>query len=60
MESRVYKRKVDTRDELLAHILDVAARIKKPEKPIRTKTSDLRTRFAKCNAVETEIFEYLC
>jgi len=30
MKSEVYKRKVDTRDELLAGLLDPAARIKKP------------------------------
>jgi hypothetical protein len=29
MKSEVYKRKVDTPDELLAHILDAAALIKK-------------------------------
>jgi hypothetical protein len=29
MKSEVYKRNVDTRDELLAHTLDAAARIKK-------------------------------
>jgi hypothetical protein len=48
MKSRVYKRKVDTRDELLACILDAAARIKKREDQLRRKTRDLRTRAAKC------------
>lgn len=31
MKGEVYKRKVGTRDELLARILDAAAQIKKPE-----------------------------
>jgi hypothetical protein len=31
IKSEVYKREEDTRDELLAHILDAAARIKKRE-----------------------------
>jgi hypothetical protein len=31
MKSEVYKRKVDKRDELSAHILDAAARTKKRE-----------------------------
>ena len=31
MKSEVYKRKVDTRNELLARILDAAARIKDRE-----------------------------
>jgi len=34
-EVRVYKKKVGTRDELFAHILDAAARIKKREDQLR-------------------------
>jgi hypothetical protein len=35
MKGEVYKRKVGTRDESLARILDVAARIKKGENQLR-------------------------
>jgi hypothetical protein len=47
MKSEVYKRKVDTRDKLLALILDAAARVKKLEDQLRRTTRDLRTRVAK-------------
>jgi hypothetical protein len=43
----VYKRKADTRDELLARILDAAARKKTRKDEIRRTTHDLRTRVAK-------------
>jgi hypothetical protein len=46
MKSEGYKRKVDTRDELLASTLDAAARIKKREDQLRRTTRDLRTRVA--------------
>ena len=46
MKSEVFKRKVDTRDELLARILDAAALIKKREDQLRRKTRDFRTRIA--------------
>ena len=36
MKSEVYKRKVDTREELLARILDAAAGIKKSDQHRRT------------------------
>jgi hypothetical protein len=38
-----YKIKVATRDELLARILNAAARIKKREDQLRQTTRDLRT-----------------
>jgi len=44
MKSEVYKRKVDTRNELLARILVAAARIKVREDQLRRKTRDPRTR----------------
>jgi len=47
MRSEVYKTKLDTREELLALILNAAARIKKSEDPLRRTTRDLRTRVAK-------------
>jgi hypothetical protein len=58
-KSEVYKRKVDTRDELLVRILDAAASIKKREDQFRRKTRDLRTRVAKCIDVDGEIFSNL-
>jgi len=50
---------VDTRDELLACILDAAAHIKKREDQLKSSTRDLRTRFAKCTEVDGGIFEHL-
>ena len=51
MKREVYKRKVDTRDELLASILDAAARINKREDQLIQTTCDLRT--------HDEIFKFL-
>jgi len=48
MKMLVYKRKMDTRDELFARILDAAANVKKSEDQLRRTTRDLRTRAAKC------------
>jgi hypothetical protein len=59
MKSEVYKRKVDTRDELLARILDAAARIKIREDNFRRTTCDLHTRDAKCVEVGGGIFQHL-
>jgi hypothetical protein len=56
MKSEVYKRNEDTRNEFLAHILEAAARIKKREDQLRRTTRDIRTRFAKCNEADSEIF----
>jgi hypothetical protein len=55
----VNKTKVDTADELLDRILDVAACINKREDQLRRTTRDLRTRVAKCTEVDGGIFEYL-
>jgi hypothetical protein len=57
MKSEVYKRKMGKRDELLARILDAAARTKKCEDQLRRTTRDLRTRAAKCTEVDGGIFE---
>jgi hypothetical protein len=46
MKSEVYKRKVDTRDELSARIFESAACIKKREHQLRRTTRDLRERIA--------------
>ena len=47
MMSKVYKRMVDTADELFARILDVAGCIKKREDRLRRTTRHLRTQIAK-------------
>jgi len=59
MKSEVYKRKVDTPDELLAHILDVGACIQKCEDQLRRTTRGLRKWFTECNEVDGAIFENL-
>ena len=59
MKSEVYKRKVDTRDDLIARILDVAGRIKKRTDPPRRTTRDLCTRVAKCIDVDDRILDHL-
>jgi hypothetical protein len=46
MKGEVYKRQVDTRDELLARILDAAADIREREDQLRRTARDLRTRVA--------------
>jgi hypothetical protein len=58
-KSEVYKRKLDTRDELLARILDAAACIKKREDQLGQTLRDLSTRVAKCTEVDGGIFEHL-
>jgi hypothetical protein len=59
MKSEVYKRKLDTRDELLARILDAAALIKIREDNLRRRAGDFRTRVAKRFEVDGGIFEHL-
>jgi hypothetical protein len=49
---------VDTRDELLARILDGAGRMKKRGDELE-QWRDLRTRVAKCIEVDGGIFEHL-
>jgi hypothetical protein len=50
---------LDTRDELLARVLDAAARIKKREDQLRQTARDLRPRVAKCNEFGRGIFKNL-
>jgi hypothetical protein len=59
MKSEVYKIKVDTADELLARILDVAGCIKRREDQLRRTTRDLRSRVAKFTEVDGGICEHL-
>ena len=65
MNSEVYKRKVDTRDEFLDPVVGVAAPLpptpppkKKSEDQLKRITSDLRTRVAKCTEVGGGIFQH--
>jgi len=55
----IYKRKVDAPDELLARVLDSAARTNNREYQLRQTTRDLRPRVAKCTEVDGGIFEHL-
>jgi hypothetical protein len=59
VKREVYKRKVDTRDELLARVVDTAARIKKREDRLRRTKRELRTRVAKYILADSWIFEHL-
>jgi len=56
IKGEVHKRKVDTRDKLLARSLDAATRIKKREDQLRRTTGDLCTGHAKCIEVDGGIF----
>ncbi|KAJ4431021.1 hypothetical protein ANN_19614 [Periplaneta americana] len=51
-ESEVYKRKVETREELLALILHACARVKECPNQLRSATLQLSTRAAKCTEVD--------
>ena len=50
MKSEVYTRKTDTPDELLAAILDAAARIEKREDLLRRATRDFSHVLQCCNS----------
>jgi tetrahydromethanopterin S-methyltransferase subunit G len=56
MKREIYKRKVDTTDELFARILNAAARMKQREDKLRRTTRDLRKRIAKSIEVDVGIF----
>jgi hypothetical protein len=55
MKGEVYKRKVETRDELLARILDAAGRTKARGDQLE-QPRHLRTRVAKCVEADGGIF----
>ena len=59
MKSEVYRKKVDTRDELLVNIQGVIACIKGRQDAIRRTTRHVLTRVAKCIDVDGGIFEHL-
>jgi len=58
MKGQVYRRKLDTRDELLARIFDAAARIKKREDQLRRTRLELCTRVAKFTELDGGISEH--
>jgi len=59
MKSEMYRKKVDTRDELLVNILGVIACIQERQDPLRRTTHHVFTRVAKCIDVDGGIFEHL-
>jgi len=60
MKSEVYKEKVNTRDQLVARIMNSAAVIKQERQDdLRNATRTIAKRVAKCLEVECGIFEHL-
>jgi len=59
MKGQIYRRRLDTQDELLARIFDAAARITKREDQLRRTRRELRTRVTKFADVDGGIFEHL-
>jgi len=60
MESEVYKEKVNTKDELVARIMNSAGLIKQERQDdLRRATRTVAKRFEKCTAVDGGIFEHL-
>jgi len=57
MKSEMYRKQVDTRDEMLVNILDVIACIKERQDALRRTTRHVFTRVAKCIVVDGEILE---
>jgi len=60
MKREVYKEKVNTRDELVAHIMNSAALIKQVcQDDLRIAASTIAKRVEKCTKVDGGIFEHL-
>jgi hypothetical protein len=59
LRCEVYKEKVNTRDKLLALIVDGAALVKESQDDLRRTTRTITTRGAKCIEVGSGIFEQL-
>jgi hypothetical protein len=60
MESKVYKEKVNTRDELVTRIMNSAALIKQEHQDdLRRATLTVAKRVQKCIEVDGGIFEHL-
>jgi hypothetical protein len=59
MRSEVYKEKLNTRDELLACIMNIAAFIKQePHDDLRRATRNVANKVEKCIEVDGGIFEH--
>ena len=60
MKSEVYNEKVNTRDELVARVMNSAALIKqKRQDDLKGATRTIAKRVEKCNEVDGGIFEHL-
>jgi hypothetical protein len=59
MKSKVFERNVDTRDQLIARILNAAFHIKEREVQLRRTILSLRTRVVKFTEADGGIFEHL-
>jgi len=59
IKNEVYKRKMNTRDELLARLWNDAATAKKQGSQLRRTTRHLRTKIIKFVEVDCKIFEHL-
>ena len=60
MKSKVYKEKVNTRDKLVARIMNRAALIKQERQDdLRTATRTIAKRVENCTEVDGGIFEHL-
>ena len=60
MKSRVYKEKVNTRDEMVARIMNSAALLKQERQDdLRRATCTIVERLEKCIEVDGGIFEHL-
>jgi hypothetical protein len=60
MKSEVYKEKVNTRDELVTHIMNSAAFLKQEcQDDLRRATRTIVKRVEKCTEVDSGIFEHL-
>jgi len=60
MKSEVYKEKVNTRDELVARIMDTAALIKQERQDdLRRATRTVAKMVENCIELDGEIFEHL-
>jgi hypothetical protein len=60
MKSEVYKEKVNTRDELVARIMNSAALLKQERQDdLRRAKRAIVKRVVKCNEVDDGIFEHL-
>jgi hypothetical protein len=57
MKSGVYRRKVDTWDELLYRIMDAIGRIKERQNELRRATRHVLPRVTECIDVDGGIFE---